>query len=298
MNRLTTFFLLCVLVACNPGEPAAGPATAEPDSLAILNFGVYTSDKASDMVRQFRPALSAIERGLQERLGERVEVRMQVASSYQRGLDDLVEGRVDFSRFGPASYVLAKDRAPGIELLAMESKNGERQFYGIICVPAESPVTEIEHLAGRTFAFGDSNSTIGRYLSQAHLLDNGIAESDLAAYEYLDRHDRVGAAVAQGRFGAGALKESTFKKLVAAGEPLRELARFPNVTKPWVVRAGMDAEVVAALRETLLALDDQSALAALKKDGFLPAEDSHYAPTRAAIRRNPEFFGEQVGDAK
>jgi len=61
-----------------------------------------------------------------------------------------------------------------------------------------------------------------------------VFAKDLASYDYLGRHDKVGAAVAAGKYEAGALKESTFKKQIKKGKPLRELARFPNVTKLWI----------------------------------------------------------------
>lgn len=72
-------------------------------------------------------------------------------------------------------------------------------------------------LRGQTFAFGDERSTIGRYLSQLLLVQHGIRADELLSYEYLGRHDRVGTAVGAGQFDAGALKESTFRKLKKKG---------------------------------------------------------------------------------
>ena len=256
----------------------------------VLDFGIYTSDKPSAMVKQFRPVLNALEIGLSRSLDEPVVINLQVSSSYAKGVAALVTGKVDFARFGPASYINAKNQDPGISIIGMESKNGSKIFNGVICVRMDSTITSVRDLKGRSFAFGDAESTIGRYLSQAYLIENGIAAKSLSSYEYLDRHDRVGAAVAAGKFDAGALKEGTFKKLLKKGAHLREIAVFPNVTKPWISASALSPRIFNALQETLLALKDPAALKALKKDGFLAGSDEDYDRIRKAIENNPRFF--------
>ena len=96
-------------------------------------------------------------------------------------------------------------------------------------------------------------------------------------------------AVGRKKYAAGALKEGTFKKLVAAGEPIRAIASFPNVTKPWIAKAGMEPRLFEAIHQTLLALEDDGALKALKKDGFLSGDDSDYDSIREAIEASRSF---------
>ena len=273
----TTLILTCFAIT---------PVQADID----LKFGVYTSDKPATMVRMFRPILNALETRLTDKLGEPTHISLQVARSYEQGVDFLVNGKVDFARMGPASYVTSKARNPDLQLLAMESKKGKKVFYGIICVQEQSPIQEISQLKGHSFAFGNERSTIGRYLSQYLLTKKGVYANDLASYKYLHRHDRVGTAVGAGQFDAGALKESTFKKLKAKGVKIRELARFPNVTKPWIARSEMSKKVFSALKEILLDFTDSAALKTLKKQGFLPAQDDDYAIIRESMQNNGDFF--------
>ncbi|MCP4185476.1 MAG: PhnD/SsuA/transferrin family substrate-binding protein, partial [Hyphomicrobiales bacterium] len=160
----------------------------------------------------------------------------------------------------------------------------------IIAVHADSAIQSVNDLQGKTFAFGDELSTIGRFLSQLYLYQHGITASDLAQYDYLERHDAVGAAVGAKEYDAGALKESTFKKLVDNDVPIRELARFPNVTKPWFAHESMTGEVFEALRQALLSMDEPAALEALGKDGFLASSDADYAVIQEAIENNDLFF--------
>jgi len=245
------------------------------------------------MIRQFAPVTKALDAALNAGSAGSWMIRVVVYDTYEGAVEALVKGEIDFSRTGPASYIHAKQKNPGVRLLAMETKDraaAKRVFRGVICVHKDSSIDSIEDLAGKRFAFGSKTSTIGRYLAQELLIKNGIKRTDLEGASYLGRHDRVGLAVARGTFDAGALKESTFKKLVAAGEPLRQLTSFENVTKPWMSRPGLSTSSYDALRAALLDLRDAAALGALKKDGFLPAEDRHYDPIRAAIKA-AEGFG-------
>ncbi len=272
--------LLLALVA------SSGPSQAE----VSLTFGVYTSDKPSAMVQQMRPTLDSLERSVAEALGEPVEIKLQVVKGYAAGAELILSGKADVMRLGPASYVRVKAKEAGIQLLAMENKNGSKTFNGIIAVREDSDITHISELRGRTFAFGSERSTLGRYFAQLELMQAGIFASDLASYEYLGRHDKVGRAVGAGLYDAGALEETMFKKIQAQGVPIRAIHTMRNATKAWAARAGLDPRVQQAVRQALLDLNDAQVFAALRFNGFLPGDDSDYDPTREAIDRNSEFF--------
>ena len=53
-------------------------------------------------------------------------IHTRISPSYEKAIGKLANGEVDFARFGPASYVLAKEQRPGITLIAMESKKGKK----------------------------------------------------------------------------------------------------------------------------------------------------------------------------
>ena len=259
-----------------------------------LDFGVYSSNKPSAMVKVYKPLLKELEQSMSKRLDREVDIRMQIAKDYDQGISNLAKGRVDFSIFGPASYLEAKRMNQNIDILAVENVNNSKVFYGIIAVAKDSPIKSIQELRGKSFAFGSEVSTIGRFLSQLELEQAGIHAGDLSKYEYLGRHDKVGTAVGAGSFDAGALNEKTFKKLVEAGEDIRELVRFPNVTKPWIAREGLDDDVIQALRQSLLEVDNPKTLASLKIHGFLEGNDDDYKVIRKAMENNDAFFEESI----
>jgi len=261
-----------------------------PAKTLHLKFGLYAAEKPSVLVRQFRPVINEVEKNLSEILGQPVTIKIHIAKNYAKGQANLKNGTVDFSRMGPASYISAKRQSPGISVIAMESRRGKNRFFGIICVPTDSNIKNLSELKGKRFAFGNADSTIGRYLSQWLLVQNGVHAADLAEFQYLGRHDLVGTAVAAKEFDAGALKESTFYSLVKKGYKIRELARMENVTQPWIAAAHLSDKTVAALREALSKITNAGALTALKTGPFLKGTDADYNPVREAIVQNHAFF--------
>ncbi|MGR3762273.1 PhnD/SsuA/transferrin family substrate-binding protein (plasmid) [Roseobacteraceae bacterium NS-SX3] len=275
---------LLILAAAFCGlQPA--PAQAE----FSLTFGTYAADKPTVTVRKYRPFLTFLEDRMTAQLGEPVTIRMKIAKEYEEGIGELAAGEVDFARFGPASYVHVMRENPGIQIVAMESKLGRKRFKGVIVVHKDSTVQSLEDLAGLSFAFGSELSTIGRYLAQAHLLEAGISSEDLHSYEYLGRHDLVGEAVGAGKFSAGALKESTYKKLVAKGVPIRVLFAFDNVTKPWLAHPDVPPEVVNAMRQVMLSSENEEIVRRVAKNGFLEGSDADYDFVRRAMEKSLSF---------
>jgi phosphonate transport system substrate-binding protein len=158
----------------------------------------------------------------------------------------------------------------------------------VIAVKQDSPLKTLAELKGKRFAFGDQNSTIGRYLAQAELVKAGVHAADLANFAYLGRHDMVARAVELGDYDAGSMAAGTFEDSRAAGK-LRALATFDNVTKPWLARAGLDPAVTAGLRASLLTLKDAAVLKELKISGFAPASDEDYALVREGMKHADGF---------
>jgi phosphonate transport system substrate-binding protein len=218
-----------------------GPSFAE-----TVTFGIYTSDKPTVMYQKFKPIIDYLQDRLKQN-GSNATVKMKIFPSYAAAVDALVAGKVDFMRFGPASYIMARDRDENIRLLAMEHKKNKKRFYGVFIVTKNSTINSINGLKGKSFAFGNQNSTIGRYLSQAELVKAGVRSADLSRYDFLGRHDKVALAVAVGNYDAGVVKENTFKKY-AESKGLKKIAQFPNVRmSPNPGRCGQDSMTICLL---------------------------------------------------
>lgn len=287
-NTLSVLLVGALTLAAS--SPVAAQQEHQQQAAAVVSFtfGTYSFKKPTDVYNDFAPAIESLENSIASRLKLPVTIDLKVYKTYEECLDKFVAGEVDFVRFGPASYVIARERNPEVQLLVAEQEDGKKRCQGVIAVRKESPVQSLADLKGRTFAFGDQLSTIGRFLSQAKLVEAGITEHELKSHEYLERHDKVFKAVELGNFDAGAMHIATFEDNNTEGT-LRAICVFENVGKPWIARAGLDDRFVTALRESLLTMDTPAALKALKVHGFLPAADSDYQLVRDGMKLAEKF---------
>lgn len=90
-----------------------------------LVFGTYAADKPTTTIKKYKPFLDYLAARMTEILDQPVIIRMKISKEYEESIADLAQGTVDFSRFGPASYVTVKDLNPDIQIVAMELKKGK-----------------------------------------------------------------------------------------------------------------------------------------------------------------------------
>jgi len=292
ISLLILFVALCLATsAAHATDAATTQGYAKPPAHR-LTFGVYAHIRSTEIFKKMAPLRHYLQASMADK-GKPVEVELRIFPSYAAAIQALSDGMVDFARFGPVSYVLAKQQNPAIRLLAMESNNGKKRFNGVISVPADSPINTVEDLRGKRFAFGNRRSTTGRYLAQAALAKAGLRAKDLAHYAYLGRHDKVVFALAAGSYDAGASNENTYDKYTES-KGLRALMRFPCVTKPWIARAGLDEVTFNTLRAALLELKDPKVLQTIKRSGLLPASDADYDLIRQGMELAKQFDDESL----
>jgi len=255
-----------------------------------LTFGLYANENPTFIVTKFRPILNEIEHQFNLKFHRKVSIKTDIARTYQQGVDYLVSGRFDFARFGAASYIIAKSKQANIDVLAVENKKGKNYFTGVIFVSKKSDIQNILDLKNKSFAFGGLNSTIGRYLSQQLLYENGIKAETLSHYDYLGRHDDVAMAVSTGTYDAGAVKKSTYNSFLNKGHQLQIIHEFNVPTKPWLTSAGIDQEIKQQLQEILLEYQNIESLSKLNKQGFAAPSIDIYEKIEKAINNNEMFF--------
>ena len=253
-----------------------------------LKFGVYPSDRATVMYRKFSPVLDAIRVPLENQLERQVDIHMTIFEDYSSGIEALANGEVDFVRFGPSSYILAEEMNPNVQLLAMELRKGLKQFNGFIITKSDSGIQTLQDLKGRSFAFGDENSTTGTFLSQSLLVKNGIHTNSLSEHDFLGRHDLVAKAVITGTHDAGALKDSTYKKLCNSDDII-VIKAFPNVTKPWIASSTLQKPICDAITNALLHLEDETVLSELGCSGFSETSPGEYTLVREGMTNSKLF---------
>ncbi|MFN0130659.1 MAG: serine/threonine-protein kinase [Verrucomicrobiales bacterium] len=253
-----------------------------------LTFGVYTFQTPSKMAKQFLPLLGNLEQAVAAQLKRPVRINFVIYRSYKNGHDGLLSGEVDFMRMGPNSYVELKNSLPGISLLAAQ----EDTIRCWIFTRANSGITELNQLEGKSFAFGARESTFGTILAKVALLDVGIRKDILIGYHFRS-HDEVVDAVMEKGYAAGSANFEVIRKMTEPNsvKMLHDFPNDPGMPMPFVAGEDLDPAVREALRNALLAERSESVLSSIAPNlsGFREVKDEEYDLFRKRIEQAREF---------
>lgn len=253
-----------------------------------LKFGIYASERRAWLDADNVPILKHLKDQLKSEFNIDVKIKTVFFPAYSDAVNAVVNKEVDFARLGAASYVNAKTQSPLISIIALESNEGTPYHEGVFGVLKDSPIKSLNDLKGKSLAFGNKSSTIGRYVSQKYLLDNGITESDLKNYEYMGRHDNVAIAVIRKTHDVGAFKSAILKDENLKTR-IRVIARFKAPAQAWVAREGLEKSLLSKLKQVLISVPKE-AITIKDRDAFIEGDDSNFSYLRDSIENNDLFF--------
>jgi phosphonate transport system substrate-binding protein len=254
------------------------------ESRSALRFGVVPLESPARMHRRFTP----LAEHLAQVLGRPVELK--VALNFDEAVRDIGEGRTQFAYLTPSTYILAHQRF-GATLLVTALRRGKPFQHSAIVCRLDARLKTLADLKGRTFAFGDVNSTSGHIVPRAMLLEAGVPVEQLGSFDHLGHHDAVAAAVVRGDYDAGAVMESVAAQFAAEG--LMTLVQSPPIPE-FNICAGRELSVGVqeALQGALLALTRDTGVGAAALDaicsdytGFARSVDADYAGIREMMEK-------------
>ncbi len=259
------------------------PAAAQDSKPLVLAVHPYLP--ALEIERRFAP----LARHLEEKTGRKIEI--SVSPDYAAHIKRVGAHAVDLAYMGPAAYVtMARTRGREFFLLARQETNGTPAFYGHIVVAETSDIRTLAEVRGRSFAFGDPQSTMSHLVPYYMLLEAGVRLDDLTRHPFLGGHRNVALGVLSGDFAAGALKEDIYEEYRARG--LRSIAVSPPIPDHLLIATrALPADLRDKIKTALLALGADPAgraiLTAIQPGltGFIPAKDSDYDILRRIIDR-------------
>lgn len=244
-----------------------------------LQFGSVAMDIPAVMHKRLTPLTRYLSETLHRPVSLKLSPNMGVA------IKEAASGSVDIAYLTPVAYLKAHEQG-GAQLVAKTVTNGKASFQLMIVVKEDSPITSVEQLAGKSFAFGDEKALLQR----AAVVGTGIKLEQFSEYKFLGHYDNIARAVKIGDFDAGILKDTMAYQW--QGKGLRILYSSPNLP-PYniVVSKNVDAETANALRKAFLSLDGKkpehlSIIKALDKkyDGFAATSDAEYDVVRKLIK--------------
>lgn len=223
----------------------------------------------------------------------------QTRSGPAPGHDPFADGTADLGWICSTSFVDLATRAdvPSVKLVGVAwvpedpDSAGRPVYYGDVVVRQDSPVASFADLTGRSIGCNDEVSLSGHYAFRIAAHKMGADPDTFADLCFTGGHHYSLDRLVAGELDA-AVVDSVVRTSRQATDPgvaaLRVVDRLgPWPVQPLVARADLDPDVVTAVRQALLASNNdavmQAELAAASLQHFIEVDDDHYLPIRTAL---------------
>ena len=187
---------LVAVGACGPSaEQAGGSGESAPE---VLVFAAIPSEESTTLEQSYQHVIALLEK----ETGRKVE--FQQATDYAAVIEGQRSGKIHIAKYGPLSYVLARDTGAGVVAVAAEQKDkgGKPGYHSYGVVKADSPIRTLADLAGKKVCFTDPTSTSGYLYPRAALLDLGIDPETELTTVLAGGHDAAALSAASGQCDA------------------------------------------------------------------------------------------------
>jgi phosphonate transport system substrate-binding protein len=298
IRRRTTLAAAASLLAAP--APIMAPARAQAGwraGIRELRLGISSAENERDAIARQQPFQDYIQRTLG------VPLRVFRATDYAGVVEALRSGNIEFARFGPATYALAR-RVMGDRVIPFardKDEAGGTGYHSVAFVKADSPYQRIEDLRGKSFAFADPNSTSGFAFPAYFLRKAGFDPGNFFGRTgFSGSHEQSVIAVLNGTYDAGATfwsnaERGNIQRMVEKGMIQPGTTRIvwtspliPN--SPWVMRADLPEDLRRDWAEAVFAMPRRDpaafAVAASGAADLVPTAHDDYLDVIAVVEEN------------
>jgi len=262
----------------------SSPLIADKKQASTLILAVHPYLNAQELKKRFTP----LAKYLSKSLGQKVVVR--VGRTYDEHLQVICHDEVDIAFMGPAPYVKLSSRTKPKPLLAKFSLQNQAGYHGHIVAREDSEIQTLSDLIGKSFAFGDPNSTMSHLVPRYMLQEAAIVEEDLSHTQFLFSHRNVAHGILAGDYDAGAIKDEIYQEFSTKG--LRQIALSPLIPPHlFIANSHMSTKLVNAIRRAMLNINNNPyGLYALKSihsqlEALVSVQDSDYDQLRYMLNQ-------------
>jgi phosphonate transport system substrate-binding protein len=275
-------FVLIVLAAALAVAVTDRPGRAAGDTVRV---GMIPDAGATQVsIDQKKP----LKDYLQAALGRPVD--LIIPTNYNATVEALGNGSLDFAYLGGLTYLKAHEQYGATPLVQRET---DRQFHSLFITQTDSSIHSLADLKGKSFAFGDINSTSGHLMPYLALKDAGINPDQDLKFRYTGSHPATAKAVEAGVVDAGALDETVFHQLISTKEIDPSKVRVFYTTRPfvdyvWVARKDVNPALTRKFAEAFLKLQqpqDAQILDILRGTKFVRTDDEEYSRLRTVAKQ-------------
>jgi phosphonate transport system substrate-binding protein len=173
---LTRRLLLGAAALLPAASAVAQPAFPQPGRRAWaaqvqqIRIGLLGGENEADRIGRYGPYGKLIE----ETFG--VPVRLFPAADYAGVIQAFGARQIEFAGLGSSAYAAAwMDTNGNVEPLTVaEEKDGSISYISVMVARADSGITSLEQMRGRSLAWADPNSTSGYLIPRFELREGGI----------------------------------------------------------------------------------------------------------------------------
>jgi phosphonate transport system substrate-binding protein len=150
---------------------AASAGMASAQGITEFRIGILGGENANDRLR----SNECIRQHVEDLLG--VPTRVFAPADYNAVAEGLLGGNLDMAWLGPSIYakVYLTDPEAVEPVLVKVNTDGSFGYIATAFARADSGITSMEDAKGRTFAFGDPNSTSGYLIPNYEMKKAGIS---------------------------------------------------------------------------------------------------------------------------
>lgn len=245
-----------------------------------INIGMVPDAGATQVsVKEKAPLKTYLER----KLGR--TVNLVIPTSYNATVEALGNGSLDFAYLGGLTYIKAHARYGVVPLV---QRTADLQFRALFITSRQSGIHSLADLKGKTFAFGDINSTSGHLMPYMEMRQAGIDPNTSLKFRYTGSHPATAKAVESGAVDAGALDETVYNSMVSEGKLDPTKVRVFYTSKPfvdyvWVARKDVGEAVQEKFAQAFTDLkegQDDEILKIVRGKNFVRANNEEYTVLR------------------
>jgi len=136
----------------------------------VIRYGIMGGENEADRLGRFEPYRALIERTFQ------VPARLFPASDYAGVMQGLSAKQLELAALGPSAYAGAwMDTDGGVEPLTITQQgDGSTSYVSVLVVRADSGITTLDQMRGRSLAWADANSASGYLIPRFQLRRQGV----------------------------------------------------------------------------------------------------------------------------
>lgn len=173
------------------------------EGISEFRVGILGGENAQDRLTNNECLRTAFE----DKLG--VPVKLFAPADYNGVIQGLLGGTIDFALVGPSSYAAIHIADPDAvsPILVKVNKDGSIGYHSIGFARKDSGVKSLEDLKGKTFGFGDPNSTSGFLIPSVEIPSKINATMESGDYfgevKFTGGHEQTIIAVKNGDVSGG-----------------------------------------------------------------------------------------------